>query len=686
MDILKDLHASIAETCEASFTKANRELKSQITSLEKRANNAEQNAAVATVAQQAAEARFQELQSQVTALREELSHLEINPQDLELPTQLVRLEDEFDPELVCAVNPDNTDQLKETFTAKYTALYTNLQVLVQGWNSLKLKVLQHKKKLRRWDKMLELDEFTLVLDGVRVTFRKVQSLELGGTHTQGINSGLSSNPASTDTANSSHASGTSENDRHSHGQDRATLTTANVKTEVNSLPMDLGNRSEIPASDPSNSGPGRVSPPDSFSDTLPPLPTGSIQNRKRKPDLPVGRHETIDRAVEQPVAVKNEPISSSPSHYSIHSIGQHFPSTQDLDAIGNAVRTPTKRTTHREKPRESQIQRANWSPGDRDRVDYQLVQQESALQPVDGNARMDRHVDQEPGIKKQKIADQHGMSLMTKGKGHTSPEIQTSKKASKSSATARSDRSTAKAYQISGSFQPHDPTEESLQSKSPQDSCNLNIRSDRARSHASASTQRSGILPHDESESQGCPEIRPEDEPYRARPLHRLGLSHFKINPASNQGLDYAYSTVVRKKDDRKCISGCTRPGCCGDRFRAMARLGGMPQTNSTEPENQRLLEEYIGEDRHLLKELSDQGRERLLVEARARVIANQYGRHRHTHQRPQTPPGFWRTDMPDTQELEADREAASRLERDKVEERYREAMRPGGLWTWADE
>jgi hypothetical protein len=41
---------------------------------------------------------------------------------------------------------------------------------------------------------------------------------------------------------------------------------------------------------------------------------------------------------------------------------------------------------------------------------------------------------------------------------------------------------------------------------------------------------------------------------------------------------------------------------------------------------------------------------------------------------------------MPDTQDEESDREAAERLEREKVEERYREAMRPGGLWTWADE
>jgi hypothetical protein len=182
--------------------------------------------------------------------------------------------------------------------------------------------------------------------------------------------------------------------------------------------------------------------------------------------------------------------------------------------------------------------------------------------------------------------------------------------------------------------------------------------------------------------------VRPEDEPFRALPLDRLTLTHFKINSARNQGADYAYDEVVRKKGDRKCLLGCTRPGCCGDHFRGLARLGGLPthSTGTNQEEEQRILEEYMGDDQHLLAGLSSQDRENLLVEARARLMANQYGRHRHTHQRAPTPPGFWRTEMPDSQEEECDREAARRLEREKVEERYREAMRPGGLWQWADE
>lgn len=119
-----------------------------------------------------------------------------------------------------------------------------------------------------------------------------------------------------------------------------------------------------------------------------------------------------------------------------------------------------------------------------------------------------------------------------------------------------------------------------------------------------------------------------------------------------------------------------------------MARLGGLPGNSGAEQEqaDAELLREFVGENTQLLDTLNDQERGDLLVEARARALANQYGRHRHIHQRAQSPPGFWRTDMPSTQEEELDRTAAKELEREKVEERYREAMRPGGLWIFADE
>ena len=187
---------------------------------------------------------------------------------------------------------------------------------------------------------------------------------------------------------------------------------------------------------------------------------------------------------------------------------------------------------------------------------------------------------------------------------------------------------------------------------------------------------------------------RPESEPYRARPLHRLSLEHFKLNPEVNQGLNYAFSETVRTREQRKCLPACTRRECCGAKFRKLVELGGQPTPQQKGPqwrsadddEEQRLLQDYLGHDRDRLKGLTEAERRELLLQARTRQFADKHGRHRNAHERGKTPPGFWRTEMPSTQELEEDREEARKMERQKVEERYREAMRPGSKWVFRDE
>ncbi|KAF2836917.1 DNA repair protein Sae2 [Patellaria atrata CBS 101060] len=143
------------------------------------------------------------------------------------------------------------------------------------------------------------------------------------------------------------------------------------------------------------------------------------------------------------------------------------------------------------------------------------------------------------------------------------------------------------------------------------------------------------------------------DEPLRSRPLHQLNLDDFKINPNANHGLDFAFSEVVRGRDARRCLPGCTKPECCGRAFRAMVEAGATPNL----PRN-----------------------------ARVKLLADQVGRHRQAYQRRSTPPGFWRADFPSTQEERRDREEAERREREKVEKRWLEAMREGGRWLFRDE
>ncbi|PGG98528.1 hypothetical protein AJ79_08842 [Helicocarpus griseus UAMH5409] len=191
-------------------------------------------------------------------------------------------------------------------------------------------------------------------------------------------------------------------------------------------------------------------------------------------------------------------------------------------------------------------------------------------------------------------------------------------------------------------------------------------------------------------------DISPDDEPFRARPLHRLDFEHFKLNPERNQGLDYAFDEVVRRKDLRKCLPGCVRPGCCGEGFRAMAKLKGFGtgavgaredlSLEFLDQEDRQVLNEYLGENKVVLETMTDRELRETLLDARTRNLANQFGKHRHVHERARSPPGFWRTDMPSTQELERDREEAKKVAQEKLAERYREAMRPGGLWKFADE
>jgi len=181
----------------------------------------------------------------------------------------------------------------------------------------------------------------------------------------------------------------------------------------------------------------------------------------------------------------------------------------------------------------------------------------------------------------------------------------------------------------------------------------------------------------------------PSNEPLRARPLHKLNITDFKINPNYNQGREYAYTDVVRSKDARRCLQGCTKPDCCGTKFRKLAILMREPDevlTSSQEEADEALLEEFLGGNAHTLKNMGKEEREELLLQARTRELANKHGRHRYAYERPQSPVGFWRIDFPTTQEEIEDRKKIKEREREKIEQRYREAMRPGGAYMFNDE
>lgn len=167
-----------------------------------------------------------------------------------------------------------------------------------------------------------------------------------------------------------------------------------------------------------------------------------------------------------------------------------------------------------------------------------------------------------------------------------------------------------------------------------------------------------------------------------------LKLDDFRINPAANDGYDYAYSEVVRDREERACLSGCVDMHCCGKQFRALAesQKPKPPLTPEQRREEQKLLEDYLGDLAYKLAMMTPPEREETWLQAKTQELADKYGRHRHRYARARSPPGFWDADFPSTQDLESDRAEAAKRERQAIAERYREAMRPGGRWIFRDE
>lgn len=174
----------------------------------------------------------------------------------------------------------------------------------------------------------------------------------------------------------------------------------------------------------------------------------------------------------------------------------------------------------------------------------------------------------------------------------------------------------------------------------------------------------------------------------RGRSISELKMDDFRINPAANDGYDFAYSEVIRDREERSCMAGCTDMHCCGKQFRALAlsQRPNPPLTPAQQREEQKLLEDYLGDAAFRLGIMTPQERAETWVEAKTQELANKYGRHRHRYSRQQSPPGFWDADFPNTQELASDRVEASKRERKAIADRYREAMRPGGRWIFRDE
>ncbi|KAI5787207.1 DNA repair protein endonuclease SAE2/CtIP C-terminus-domain-containing protein [Geopyxis carbonaria] len=139
----------------------------------------------------------------------------------------------------------------------------------------------------------------------------------------------------------------------------------------------------------------------------------------------------------------------------------------------------------------------------------------------------------------------------------------------------------------------------------------------------------------------------------------------FRVNPKLNQGYDYAFQETVRRKEERKCLPGCTK-ACCRDMGK-FVEAAGLPVM----PKGPRWRSSSPAPPVQSSQDIRD---EQARAQEEHREFVQKYGRHRDAFPRRNTPPGFWESDFPDTQQLKKQHGEAEEMQRKRAEEMRREA------------
>ncbi|KAE8145710.1 DNA repair protein endonuclease SAE2/CtIP C-terminus-domain-containing protein, partial [Aspergillus avenaceus] len=716
MDVLKHLHATVAQTFEDSFNNAYKDLNDMLVLRDTEITIAKERVRVAEEACKNAIAEVEQLRGEITLQKEDL-HQGDNKSDDGASIAELQLERVYAPQNV--LKTSNRDELcsqryntreVEAIQQKYSALYGDAQTLAKALEGLKKQIKRHKRKLGHWSKCFECDKFTLVLDGAIVTYQRVGYTE-DESHDPLLQTQPNPAPVTIQPVNHGIAKSVKVDPHGLTIPELSCNASVNVENKLSELCSGQSPHGENMQTSSVQSCPSPKNEADIY------IASSSRALKRKRTSLsrlPVSGYHSEYEGSKQFVTAKSESLPSSP----MRSCPQYCGSVgvRKSNSIDISAETATKKSAcNLYRHCQASFATAE-SPPNMGQVSQKTPDRSMSFQTVEDDAMT-----------------VHGFRPCTENKTRRSPVNITSHAVSSIAEDGDqiscrapentevkgllgvSDSAASSAQRrLQGLLEGPLPSKRLLQSqRSPEspdgfhrrrcqtpgtwqqsslkDCTGMSIRL--PKSSDPLDTNRQSVKQEKLAGTSvrreiGCnlPKVQSGGEPYRAWPLQRLGLDHFKINSNHNDGLDYAFGTVVRNKHERNCIKGCTRPECCGGKFKAMARIGGL-RTDPTIPcqeEDKRLLEEYMGGDQ-LSDKLEESERQGFLDEARARHLANRYGKHKNQHQRPGTPPGFWRTDMPDTQELEHDREEAKRFEKEKVEERYRDAMRPGGLWKFAD-
>ncbi|KAJ7239030.1 DNA repair protein endonuclease SAE2/CtIP C-terminus-domain-containing protein, partial [Mycena haematopus] len=137
----------------------------------------------------------------------------------------------------------------------------------------------------------------------------------------------------------------------------------------------------------------------------------------------------------------------------------------------------------------------------------------------------------------------------------------------------------------------------------------------------------------------------------------------YAIDPARNEGVDFQYDAVVRRKEDRKRMDGgdCE---CCREYYEA---IGPMP--NRLQPPLWRSPKKSSSE-----KKPCRNGEREGAIHSHKQAIS----RHRHNWAQGSTPPGYWNIAFPSTQEAQLINEKAAEMQQQKMRMVQREAENGG--------
>ncbi|KAK6330532.1 hypothetical protein TWF696_003419 [Orbilia brochopaga] len=153
-------------------------------------------------------------------------------------------------------------------------------------------------------------------------------------------------------------------------------------------------------------------------------------------------------------------------------------------------------------------------------------------------------------------------------------------------------------------------------------------------------------------------------------------ISNYRIDPDKNDGVDFAYTEVVRDKARKACLPTCVK-ACCKDlasgKFEEMWQP---PQAYQAPKFSAQDSSQPDAEEEELMQQHEDYKQWR--VNTKKSEQALKFGKHKAQHEKAEEIKHFWTSEFLDTQQLEEQKVDSERRYREKAFKVYDECMRGG--------